>query len=287
MAERQLPEGWQDAVVETIESHIIGLGEARNKVVSCASHMIDAITDEAAGAHPLASNPVGELASAPDVLPALGWEVFVPRAGEGGGGWNLHIVGNAGEYFTHVFSNERPAAIFNSGFYAGVLAVKAGLVDPELFHHDSERKQPPGVAEFDAEAEAARMKEMLRTFTPEELAEAERFLGYLDFSAEVSNLCDRLGEVGWVFAGGENPKARTLSIGFGLPEHLAHIGGTVFLHLPIRDKEGNLFPGYEFSLDEETGALGMGYEGPLDDRFKQVVDAMVEVAKPPETEQRG
>lgn len=280
-----LPEGWQEQAGKMMEAHMIEQGEARNKVVIHASRMIDAITDKAPDAHPLPSNPGREFASAPDELPALGWEssMPMPRTTEGeDDDWKMHIVGNVGEYFTHVFTNERPAAVFNTGFYAGVLAVKAGLVDPELFHHDSERKQSPGVAEYDAEA--ARIKEIIRTGTLEEIAEAEHLLGDLDFSEEVSKLCDRLGEVGWVFGGGENPQARTLNIGFGLPDHLAPRGETVFLHLPIRDEEGSLYPGYEFSLDEETGAPGMGYEGPLDDRFKQVVDAMVEVAKPAETE---
>ena len=150
----------------------------------------------------------------------------------------------------------------------------------------NEPEVDPKVVEYDAEVEAARIKEIICTGTPEEVADAERLLADLDFSEEVSKLCDRLGEVGWVFGGGENPQARTLNIGFGLPEHLAPRGETVFLHLPIRDEEGSLYPGYEFSLDEETGEPGMGYSGPLDGRFKQVVDAMVEVAQPPKDEQQ-
>jgi hypothetical protein len=152
----------------------------------------------------------------------------------------------------------------------------------------TEPEVDPKVAEYDAELEAARIKEVIRTGTPEEKAEAERLLADLEFQAfdkEFGDTLDRLGEAGWVFGGGGSPDGHTIGLGFSLPEHLAARRETVFLELPIRDEEGNLYPGYELGFDEDSGDPGMGYEGPFDDRFKQVVDAMVKVAQPPETEQ--
>ena len=146
MAERQLPEGWQDAAAKMMEAHMIEQGEAKSKVVSHASRMIDAMQGKAPDAHSLPSNPGREFASAPDELPAMGWTSVMPTAPSEDGEdivWKMQLEGNIGEYHSHVFSNERPAAVFNTGFYAGVLAVKLGLVDPELFHADSERKQLP------------------------------------------------------------------------------------------------------------------------------------------------
>ena len=139
-------EGWKEEAGRFIDAHMIEQGDARRSIVAMASRMIDALKGKAQDAHPLTSNPAREFASAPGEVPAMGWQ-SVMVMGKDQDDWKMDIVGNVGEYYTHIFSNEKPSAVFNTGFYAGVLAVQAGLVDVESFHHDSERKQSPAPEE--------------------------------------------------------------------------------------------------------------------------------------------
>jgi hypothetical protein len=109
-------------------------------------------------------------------------------------------------------------------------------------------------------------------------------LDMLEWDKEASELLGRLGKAGWIMAGADSLHMREVNYAFALPEQLAHRGETVFLDLPIRDDEGELLTGFEFCMDEETGEPGLSYVGPIDDTFRAVVDAMVEVTQPPKPE---
>lgn len=141
MTDQPATEDWQDSVERMFEARLINQGELRSAVVSQASRMIDGITDKAAGAHPLESLPAREFGSAPDEVPSMSWQSVMAmptNVASEDNDWKMNIVGNIGEYYTHVFSDETPSTVFNVGFYTAVLAVKAGLIDPELFHLDTE-----------------------------------------------------------------------------------------------------------------------------------------------------
>ncbi len=158
---------------------------------------------------------------------------------------------------------------YSVGALVGAFAVRSGLDTDELYDQF--------VAQAPEEAPRREVRDVDQSVR-------ENSLEFLAFEKGIYDIYDRLREVGWVYAGGENTQRRTIKIGLSLPDHLAHRGEVVFLELPIRDDDSALYPGYELERDEKTGEARMGYEGPLDERFKQVVDAMVEIAKPPETE---
>lgn len=102
------------------------------------------------------------------------------------------------------------------------------------------------------------------------------------YDARITALMDRVGQTEWVFAGGDNFKAETTSVGFCLdPAYCVVAPEAAAFLLPIWDDEGNLYDGYNVDTDEEVGVT-VDYEGPLDAKFERVVDAMVALAKTPE-----
>jgi hypothetical protein len=132
---------------------------------------------------------------------------------------------------------------------------------------------------------AAMVKASMKGATPEEIAEDESLLTELDiieFDKAVSEVWERLETAGYRVGGGDALPERTVSFGIGLTERLKHLKERAFLDIPIRDEEGSLFPGFGLRFDEETREPWMDYDGPLDDKFKEVVDSMVKLAKPGE-----
>jgi hypothetical protein len=158
---------------------------------------------------------------------------------------------------------------------------------------------PPGVmgaaVEIDAYTQATALegamavepeygrRKTYKDLTPDEKRAVRKgALEMIAFDQESNELLDRLGGAGWVFAGGGKWGERVMDVAFALPEQIAHMEETAFLHLPIRDEEGALLPGFELGIGEDDGIPGMSYIGPIDDKFREVVDAMVKVAQPPE-----
>ncbi len=114
-----------------INAHFESLKKSRRAVIAEASRMIDAIKGNLAGVKLRSDEQSSRHSSAPEVVPMLEWDSQKGDAHHG-------VVGNLGEYFSHRFSNSRPGDVFNAGFYAAVLALKEGLIDPEKFHFDQE-----------------------------------------------------------------------------------------------------------------------------------------------------
>ena len=50
--------------------------------------------------------------------------------------FTYHKVDSIGGYIVELHPDERPSVLFNAGFYAGVLAAKEGLIDPDNFTGD-------------------------------------------------------------------------------------------------------------------------------------------------------
>lgn len=130
-----------EGISNMIQARLMNYRETRRGVVAKASRMIDALIGQGLGVGKDGKTITGEFSPAPAGIPELGWESVLPSAGPEDTDFRMHIVGDLGGYYTDIFSNERPADTFNAGFYAGVLAMKAGLIDPELFHADNEDKR--------------------------------------------------------------------------------------------------------------------------------------------------
>jgi hypothetical protein len=126
-----------------IKLKAIAAQQTREHVVSMASHVINVLTGKDEDTETIdSSNPLGLAPSAPEVIPRLHWknpvmEVIKSELGDESQ-WGGATVGSLGEYFSDTYTDERPSAIFNAGFYSGVLAVKLGLVNPEDFGIDPE-----------------------------------------------------------------------------------------------------------------------------------------------------
>lgn len=116
---------------------------ARRMVVAQASRIVDVLRGKNPVAHVLpAEDRIHEVTSAPAGIPIVGWGDVLAGATPGTPleelGAGMTINGSVGEYFTSLWSNERPADVFNAAFYAGALAAKEGLIDLDQLHHDSE-----------------------------------------------------------------------------------------------------------------------------------------------------
>lgn len=86
----------------------------------------------------------------------------------------------------------------------------------------------------------------------------------LEPSEGFSNLMDKLAPSGWVFEVSDpnttDHDADQVYIGFVLPPYLAHLKEEAFMRLPIRDDDGNLYPGFDLSI--KNNKIGMSYLGP-------------------------
>ncbi len=104
------------------------------------------------------------------------------------------------------------------------------------------------------------------------------------FEERSTAIWERLGEAGWNLGGGDNDVTETINIGFGLPENLREQNEAAFSRVPMWNDAGDLLPGFGLAIDEDTGVATVGYEGPIDAAFEQVVEVMVQLAQPPQDE---
>lgn len=105
------------------------------------------------------------------------------------------------------------------------------------------------------------------------------------FEAKEIELLDRLGAAGYTFGGGADVETGTTHIGIGLDTEVARVTlEEALAALPITDDNGEILEGYEVGSNEDTGQFELGYDGPLDERFEQVVSALVQLAQPGERE---
>lgn len=123
-------DGLHEDAIKSVEAHYIEIEKSRRAVISEASRMIDALTGNLEGVKARSDEFSTRHSSAPTSLPVFEYGSFSSEN---------HIVGNIGEYYARRFSNNKPAAVFNAGFYAGVLATKAGLINPNDFHTDQDK----------------------------------------------------------------------------------------------------------------------------------------------------
>lgn len=130
----------KDNINKIFNAEMLIREEERRTLISKASRLIDAIKKRRSVVHEITENPRINLSSAPKEIPVMTWnDTIIEAAPEDGiEEQRLNLIGSIGEYHVSLFNNERPATLLDTGFYAGVLAVKAGLVDPESFHHDME-----------------------------------------------------------------------------------------------------------------------------------------------------
>lgn len=238
----ELSEGWEDGVGRTMEAYRVNQHEARSKVVSHASRVLDALKGKASDVHPDPDDLGQEFASAPSAIPAVGWQAYTPGGSPDDEPFKMSIVGNVGEWYAHTFSNERPSATFNSGFYAGVMAVKAGLVNPDQFKSDSE----------------------------------------ISFEGQIVFIAEKLHTSGWTTNTLIiDSAARYIQASFALNSSASNATeAEVRAALPLIDEQGEQLPGYEVGTDNDTAKVFLGYNGPFDKSFTRVVKAMVELNEP-------
>jgi hypothetical protein len=107
-----------------------------------------------------------------------------------------------------------------------------------------------------------------------ELGGTGRTLDLID-DERLEGMLERLGEAGWAFGGGGNPQTGEIGIGFVVD----HVSGRVVSEdelragLPVVDDDGELLDG--FNVGTTDGEAYVEYEGLIDDRFEQFVDAAV------------
>lgn len=105
------------------------------------------------------------------------------------------------------------------------------------------------------------------------------------FEAKEIELLDKLGAAGYTFGGGSDIGAGTTSIGIGLDPEIRRITAEEALAaLPIANDDGEIVEGYDIGTNEGTGQFELGYDGPLDNRFEAVVNALVRLVNPEERE---
>lgn len=126
------------SIALTVERNI-----ARRMVIAQASRIVDVLRGRNSGAHILpAEDRMHGVTSVPAGMPVIGWGDVWTGATPGTPveelGAGMTTNGSVGEYFTSLWSNERPVDVFNAAFYAGALAAKEGLIDLDQFQHDSE-----------------------------------------------------------------------------------------------------------------------------------------------------
>lgn len=100
--------------------------EEAEKVVVQASRVINALQEVEGGS----TAPEDAFRAAPPEIPLLAWKKILPGLSEADA---MQIIGTIGEYYNVHFPDQKPSAIFNAGFYAGVLAAKMALVQAEAF----------------------------------------------------------------------------------------------------------------------------------------------------------
>lgn len=87
-------------------------------------------------------------------------------------------------------------------------------------------------------------------------------------------LIRRLEDAGWATGGGIGPQG--VNAGFYRREDKLDIGFVEATQkLSILGEDGTVLPGFNVSNDEDTGQVVIGYEGPLDERFDALIEAMV------------
>lgn len=141
-----IPDPEDAAIVAWLNAEEMQAIESRRRVVEIASRMIGALTGSNPGMKPISLEPIKGLHSAPEAIPAVNWKIHLAyelqanEPPEERDPWQFSIVGNLGEYYANRYSDERPSETFNAGFYAGVLAAKHGLVNPEEFRGESDEE---------------------------------------------------------------------------------------------------------------------------------------------------
>ena len=103
---------------------------------------------------------------------------------------------------------------------------------------------------------------------------AEKFLNRLE------QLFEPLREHGWIDGGGFNDQDGIIGFQFNLDPDRDRISPEEALEcLPIVEEDGSVAEGYEVGTDADMGEqLYVRYDGPLDERFENVVAAMLELS---------
>lgn len=105
--------------------------ESAQYVLWVARHAIITLQGRQTTARPVNGYPMPAFASTPPGVPVLQWADVVHKTASDG--QPEGITGSLGEYIARVFYDQPPATVANGAFYAGVLAVKLGLVDADVF----------------------------------------------------------------------------------------------------------------------------------------------------------
>jgi hypothetical protein len=113
---------------------ILATQEARRSMVKRASQMAEKIKkDKGLRWSEFSDTPLG--------IPNTKWDLpqewMIP---DGEKEW-MKAAGSIGEYFSEKFYDSTLPEAFNTGFYTAMLAVKEGLVDPEVFVTDKDYKE--------------------------------------------------------------------------------------------------------------------------------------------------
>lgn len=98
------------------------------------------------------------------------------------------------------------------------------------------------------------------------------------FEAKIDSMFGRLAEAGWISGGGCDLTTFHIGLGCNFDPGIKMLrSDDVLPKLPVKDGGGRFLPGFEVDDDPDTGTVYLGYEGPFDETFERVVDALVAV----------
>lgn len=119
--------------------------EARQVLVRTATFVADALANKIGSVRTIDTEPLSGFEApsgpVPTEIPALEWEsgLYVGQDEHGIDSFEkLTIICSVGVFASRQLDMPSNATAFDTGFYAGVLAAKEGLVDVDKFIHDSE-----------------------------------------------------------------------------------------------------------------------------------------------------
>ncbi len=139
-----LPEGALEKLQVVMDAERVIDAQSRQEMVRTASLLADALAGKLHTVSPVKTellDPTEKSAGpVPAEIPLVTWKnaVYLGKDEAGADIYDgLDMIGTIGDFASDQVAEAGVATIFNIGFYAGVLAAKAGIVDIDQFMLDS------------------------------------------------------------------------------------------------------------------------------------------------------
>lgn len=127
---------------KVFETQVLSQAESRKSIVVRASRIIDLLRRRTPADSLSDADIFPNMQSAPEEIPTVRHMGRMTWPGEED--FSMPVISSLGEFYARMFTDQGPGAVFDTAFYAGVLAAKEGLIDVDQFVHDSEmRRQLP------------------------------------------------------------------------------------------------------------------------------------------------